>query len=330
MQTAPSLGLLTVFAAGIALPAAAQTYGGEAYAPQPYTPYAHVQNACGTCVAQPAPPVQWAPPPAPDQCFAKVLIPPVTETYAEQVLVAPGRAETVVQPGETSIERKSVLKRDSSVDLINIPPTYRTVTQTVVVKKATTRLEVIPAVYDTVSEQVKVRDGYEEWRPGVLAPGYSAAAASYGAGTSKAGDYMEHNPAYGGLATRELPTGGVLCLIKVPPEYKTVTRQVLTTPSHTVVIPVPEETEIISRQVVDQPARVEKRLIAAEYGAVDVQVKGPDRVATVQIAPVYQTVTKTRIVTPTRFEWRPALCVGQVSAYSSYGVQAPLPTDAAY
>jgi hypothetical protein len=344
MHTAASFGLLTALAAGIAWPAAAQTYGGEAYAPQPYGAagytaqpyaayggqpyappgYAYVQNPCGTCVAEPAQqPAPWTPP-APAQCFAKTLIPPVTESYSEQVLVAPGRTETVVQPGDTRIDRRTVLKREASVDLVDIPPTYRTVTETVVVNKATTRIEVVPAIYDTVTEQVKVRDGYEEWRPGVLTPGYNA-AASYSAGASNASAYMEHNPAYGGLTTRELPTGGVLCLIKVPPEYKTVTKQVLRTPSRTVVIPVPEETQTITRQVVDQPAHVERRSVAAEYGAVDIQVKGPDRVGAVQIAPVYQTVTKTRVVMPTRFEWTPTQCVGQASVEPTYGPPPPPP-----
>jgi len=185
----------------------------------------------------------------------------------------------------------------------------------VVVKKATTRIEVIPAVYDTVTEQVKVRDGYEEWRPGALVPGYNAsAAASYAAGTAGAAAYVEHNPAYGGLTTRALPTGGVLCLIKVPPEYRTVTKQVLRTPSRTVFIPVPEETAGVARQVVDQPARVEKRPVAAEYGSVEIAVKDHDHVSTVQIAPVYETVTKTREVSPERFEWTQVQCAGQGGA----------------
>jgi hypothetical protein len=81
--------------------------------------------------------------------------------------------------------------------------------------------------------------------------------------------------------------------------------------------------------VVDQPARVEKRPIAPEYGAVDIQVKGPDRVSAVQIPPVYQTVTKTRIVTPTRFEWTPTPCVGQTAVETAYGAPpAPAPYPA--
>jgi len=107
---------------------AAQPYAAQAYAPPAYYPVypqGYPQGACGTCAAQAAPPpVQWTPPPvAPAQCYAKNLIPAVTESYAEQVLVSPARTDTVIQPGETHVDRRTVLKREASVDLVEIPPT---------------------------------------------------------------------------------------------------------------------------------------------------------------------------------------------------------------
>ena len=84
-----------------------------------------------------------------------------------------------------------------------------------------------------MTEQVLVRSGYRAWRPGTSASGYGT--ASYGA-------------AYDGSATRVLPTGEVLCLIEVPPEYRAVTRQVLRTPEHVVQIAYPAEMGLVSRQ----------------------------------------------------------------------------------
>ena len=90
------------------------------------------------------------------------------------------------------------------------------------VKAGGVHTETAPPVYNTVTEQVLVREGYTVWRPGSTVAGYSA--NSYGSGyaapppSAYAGTGAMPNPAYGNFPTRVLATGEVLCLVQVPPE----------------------------------------------------------------------------------------------------------------
>jgi hypothetical protein len=259
-----------------------------------------------------APPEDYPPNALPGQCFAKVIVPEVTQSYSEQVLVAPEHTVTQVIPGACGSQDKTIVVRAPSTELITIPATYRTITETVVVRPGGVRTEVIPPVYDTVSEQVMVRQGYTEWRPSAGVRGYfgSYDAGSYAGGYPPAPccGYPEQNPAYGGPPTRVLPTGEVLCLVQVPPEYSIVTRQVVRVPARTLEIPYPAETTTVTRQVVDAPAHVVRRDIPGETRVVQIKTCAPDQTQTSVIPPQYRTVTKLRTIAPARSEWRQTTC----------------------
>jgi hypothetical protein len=291
-------------------------------------------------------PVGWGPgtatqedyPPnaQPGQCFAKVLVPEVTETFTEQVLVSPEKTVTRVVPGTCGYEDKTVVVREPSTEFITIPATFKTVTETVVVKAGGVHTETVPPVYNTVTEQILVRDGYTVWRPGSTVAGYNANANSYGSTgytapppSAYAGSGAAPNPAYGNLPTKVLATGEVLCLVQVPAEYKTITKQVLVTPGRTVDVPYPPETAIVTRQVVDVPAHVEKREIPGETKIIKIKVCTPDQTQTQTIPPEYKTVTKIKTVSPSKFEWKTVDCKTDV-VHGGYtpptsGYTAPLP-----
>jgi hypothetical protein len=272
-------------------------------------------------------PVGWGPgtptaedyPPnaQPGQCFAKVLVPELTETYTEQVLVSPEKTVTKVIPGQCGFEDKTVVVREPSSEFITVPATFRTVTETVVVKPGGAHTETIPPVYETVTEQILVRDGYTVWRPGSTVAGYNGGANSYGGSgpsytapppSAYAGSGAAPNPAYGNLPTKVLATGEVLCLVQVPAEYKTITKQVLKVPGRTVDVPYPPETTIVSRQVVDIPAHVEKRELPGETKILKIRVCSPDQTTSATIPPEYKTVTKIKTISPSKFEWKTVDC----------------------
>jgi hypothetical protein len=187
-----------------------------------------------------------------------------------------------------------------------------------------------------VTEQVLVRDGYTVWRPGSTVAGYNANANSYGSTgytapppSAYAGSGAAPNPAYGNLPTKVLATGEVLCLVQVPPEYKTITKQVLETPGRTVDVPYPPETTVITRQVVDVPAHVEKRDIPGETKIIKVKICTPDQTQSQTIPPEYKTVTKIKTVSPSKFEWKTVDCKTDVT-HGGYtppatGYSAPMP-----
>lgn len=238
----------------------------------------------------------------PGKCYEKVLIQPVYETYSEQIIDIPGRTETRVIPAVYGEEVRQVLVREERVEYITVPATYRTVTETVVIKAASVRTETVPAVYETITERVLVRAERYEWRRGVPPEQRPTDPNKY----------------------KVLATGEVLCLVLIPAEYTTVTRQVLKHPARTVQIQVPAETQVVTRQVIDQDARVEKRVIPAEYKTMRVRVVvTAERTETYSIAPVYKTVTKKRMVSDTRFEWRMIECETPPGGYRPVSEPAP-------
>lgn len=223
----------------------------------------------------------------PGKCYQKVLIPQVYESYTEQIVDAPGRTETRVIPAVYGMQTKQIVVREERIEYITIPATYKTITETVVIKSASTRTITIPAVYKTITEQVLVKEAHTEWHRGI--PAKDVAAYGY--------------------QTKVTATGEVLCLILVPAEYATVTRQVLVTPEQTKIIQIPAETQVVTRQVIDQEARVDKRVIPAEYGTVQVRViVTAERIETYDIPATYKIVTKQRLVSDNRFEWRVIDC----------------------
>jgi hypothetical protein len=228
----------------------------------------------------------------PGHCYQRVFLPESTETYQEKIIDSPERVETRIIPAVYGVEQKQIVVREARTEYITIPATYRTVTETVVITQETTRTEFIPATYETVTEQVLVREAHTEWRPGKPHMG-----KEYGYG-------YEHP-----RSVRVLPTGDVLCLVEVPAEYRSITRQVLKTPGHTVTMTIPGESRTITRQIIDQPAHVEKREIPAEYSTVTIRViTTPERTETYTVPATYKYVTKTRVLVSSHFDWREYEC----------------------
>jgi hypothetical protein len=115
------------------------------------------------------------------------------ECYA-RLFVAP-RCETVTE---------QVMTRAASERVETIPAKYEVVEERVRVKPASKRIEEVPAEYTTVEEKVLVESAHTEWRPG-------------------RGTVEKMDPA----------TGKIMCLVEIPAKYEIVKKQVLVKPATT-------------------------------------------------------------------------------------------------
>ena len=230
----------------------------------------------------------------PGHCYQHVMTPPVTETYQERVVDIPEHTATRTTPAVYGEVDKQVVVSEGRVERILIPPTYRTVTETEVIRPETTRTEVIPAEYDWVTERVLVREAHTEWRRG-----------------------------YGPVSDPDMPRWpsdrDIVCLIKVPAEYRQETRQVLRSPERVIHTTVAAEVRTRTREVIDQPAHEERREIPPVYSVVRERVVvQPERVETYTVPPVYRIVVRTRVVTPGHAEWREFECRKVVHPHHSH------------
>jgi hypothetical protein len=104
-------------------------------------------------------------------------------------------------------------------------------------------------------------------------------------------------------------TGEIMCLVKEPAVYNTVSKQVLKTAATTREEMIPAEYETVTRTVLDKAATTRTEIIPAEYGKVMVhKLVTPAKEVRNPVDAEYRTVTKTAMTEASYMEWRQVLC----------------------
>lgn len=237
-----------------------------------------------TPVAQGDPPLVGPADARPGECYARVFNPAVYETHPEQVVKTQESERVEIVPAKYEEVQEQVLVKPATTRIEVVPAVYETVEEQVMVQPATTRMETVPAQFETVTERVMVKPSMWVWR-----------RASEGASSN---------------VTRVDPASGeVLCLVEIPAEYQTVTKQVIKSPATTRAVEVPAEYRTVTRQVLVTPATTREVEVPAEYATVAVtKMVEPARETRVPIPAEYTTVQRTVLAQPAQEEWRQVLC----------------------
>lgn len=217
----------------------------------------------------------------PGECYSKVVIPAVTRTESDRVLVkAAGKKIARIIPAQYKMVTDQVVIKEQTEKLVTIPAVYKTVTETVVVAPESKKLKTVAAKYKTVTEKIMVRPARTVWKKG--------------RGPNQRVDEA---------------TGEIMCLIEEPAVYKTVEKRVMVTPEGTTTQTIPAKTQMIKKRVVATPARVEKKMIPAVTKMVKKRVMvSPERVEYAETSPVYKTVNREVVVRNEKMEWSRILC----------------------
>ncbi len=209
-------------------------------------------------------------------------------------------------PGESRTITEKVIKKEASERVEIVPATYKTVTKRVLVKPETTKLVSVPAKYGTKTERIQISEATTMWKKGA---GTMAAGAGTGAaGGSSAAAIVDRFGNQKIVGSRVTDTGELMCLVEVPAQYKTVTRTVLVSPAGTKTVTSPavyktvEVTELVT-------AAQEKRIaIPEEYG----------------------TVTRTEQVRGEQLTWVPVLCQVNMTTGNVTTLQSALKKNGCY
>lgn len=210
---------------------------------------------------------------------------------------------------------------------VAIPPKFETRTEQRLLVAARERVEVIPAQYEWVEEQVLVRPAYErvvDLQPAqyrwveekVLVKPAGERVIEIPATYRWVEERILVKPASkvwkpgrGPVERVDSATGEIMCLVEVPAEYKTVRRRVVDTPPSTRTEQVPAEYKTIKRQELVSEARMVKQQVPAEYETVRKQkLVTPAREIRRTIPAEYETVETTVKVSDGTMEWRGVLC----------------------
>lgn len=245
------------------------------------TPVIQQTQVAAAASVPPNPLGQSGPPnPRPGECYARVTVAAVTETFSETVTAEPARQETRVIPARYGEVTETVVVREATEELRVVPAQYRTVTEDVVVRPAARKVLPVEPVFQTVRERVLVKPAQTVWKPG-----------------------------RGPIERIDNSTGEILCLVEEPAVYDFVERRVQVTPATTRSEVIPAVTRQVTKQVVAAPARVEKQVIPAVTREIRKRVIiEPARQEVINIPAVQRAVNRQRVTAPSRTEWRPILC----------------------
>ena len=189
------------------------------------------------------------------ECFARVLIPEMTEVLTEQVVDREASFEIKVIPAQFETVTEQRLLKEGTTVYRTIPAVFETVTETIEVEPARENRIVIPAKFETYTEQVLIRDAYTTWKPG---------AGLYGRGAAGTAGVVP-------TGSDAVATGELLCMVEVPAQYDTVTRTRLVSAEATDIKIIPAVTTTVTKQIVVEAPRVVEETIPAQYDTVTVQ-----------------------------------------------------------
>lgn len=239
-------------------------------------------------------------------CFHEHYVPATYKTVSDQVLTKAATESVSILPAEYTMVEEQVLVREASTKLVNVPAEYATEEEQIIDKPAHTIwkkgsgpiqkideatgeimcLVEVPATYKTIkrtvlrsparTETVQIPAEYKTVKVRKLVSAASEQrtpiAAEYGEVSRQVVD-QDAGFVWHEIANTDHPTttrtGNKICLTETPPEYKTVTRTVVTTPAQSRTIEIPAEYDEVSVTKLVSPAQEQVTQIPAEYRSVE-------------------------------------------------------------
>jgi hypothetical protein len=150
-----------------------------------------------------------------------------------------------------------------------IPPTFKTVTERVLVRDASESIEIVPAKYEWVEEKVLVKDASTELV--AVDAEFAPRERTLEVNSGYTGWDVNKNPNC--VNPKDQPARDIFCLVNHPPVEKTIQTQTLVKPAHVQETCIPAQYETVRRQKLVSPATTRKVCIPAEYENVEKTVK---------------------------------------------------------
>jgi hypothetical protein len=154
-----------------------------------------------------------------------------------------------------------------------IPEKFETSKETVCVREASERLEIVPARYEWVEEKILVKDASTVL---VEVPAeYTWQEQNVQTEAGHTGWHVKDATPFAGNQ-RNLASPQMFCLVSHQPRFQTVKTQVVAKPATTREEIIPAEYQTVRRQKLISPATTRRITIPAEFATVDVVRKVAD------------------------------------------------------
>lgn len=219
---------------------------------------------------------------------------------------------------------KQELVKEASTKYEIIPAVYETRTERVMVKEASTRQIPVPAVYETVTEQVVVKEASTKV---VEVPASYRTESNREMVEAPRGEWVRKKKDQNCFSDNPEDCY-ILCWEEKPAVYRTVQKQVLVKAAETKTQNIPAEYKTITKRILKTPATVRTEEIPAEYKTVTKRVLvTPAQKREVVIPSVYRTEKEKRLVSKGGYtEWTEILCAAKTTTLVVRDVQRALKT----
>ncbi len=227
-----------------------------------------------------------------------------------------------VIPDQYETVTEEVLIKQATQRIEIIPAQFQSIDESVEVKPASTRIEVIPALFETVDERIEIKPASVRLEP-------------------VAAQFQE-------VEEKIMVKPAEIKLVEVPAQYETVTEQIEVAPASTkwvkrkgdanclsanpddclvwCLVEVPAQYETVTKTVMKTPPTTKEVTVPAEYKSVKktVMVKAAET-RTVEVPAEFKTVSNRRLVKPGGYtDWREVLCQNKINSVKIKEIQAAL------
>ncbi len=201
--------------------------------------------------------------------------------------------EVIVEPAQYEEKEEQILLKEASTRIEVVPAVYTTEEKKLLIKKGYEILEVVPASFTTQTEQIMVKEPSE--RLEYVPPSYETVTKQVL--VAPASTKWTKGRASRNCLSLNSEDCKVWCLTEVPAQYKTVTKQILASPATTRSIPISAEYKTIARAVTQSPAQTKLRVVPGEYRTVKKQkLQSPATTREVEVPAEYTTIKKKKLV----------------------------------
>lgn len=224
-------------------------------------------------------------------------------------------------PTKYKTETETVVSKEASTKIQVTPATFESGSTKIMTKPASVKYIYVPAVFKTETEQVLIKDAYTKLVP---------VAAVYETVTEK-------------ILIKEASTKWVMkkdkncmsadpndcfvaCYEEIPEQYTTYTHRVLKTPATTKTVEIPAKYKTITKKVLVTPATTKQVEIPAQYTNVSQSLlKNGPVTNVVEIPQQTKTITKRVLDKQGEYsDWREVLCGNKFTASVNRQIQRAL------
>ncbi|MEL6674113.1 MAG: peptidoglycan-binding protein [Bacteroidota bacterium] len=219
------------------------------------------------------------------------------------------------------VEKKKLIKEASSRYEI-VPAVYRNVEERVLVKEASTKQIPVAAVYENASERVMVKEASSRVEE---IPAVYRSESNQELVEKARGEWVRKKDDKNCFSDNPEDCY-ILCWEEKPAVYRTVSKQVLVTPAKTRSVEIPAEYKTLTKRVLKTPATVRTVQIPAEYKTITKRVLvTPAQKKEINIPAQYETYNEKVLIAKGGYtEWTEILCAAQTTTYTVQRVQRAL------